>query len=119
MRLIDRRNIHYMEPVHIRMTMEEQGHTLPEITHILVDSDDNYMGALDAGKIPMLFLWMDETRWNPIAAYRAWKLILDLWSDLGHDQIVIAIQEDSPFHYWAIQAGSSPLGEYALLKLNL
>ena len=119
MKLIPRSQLHYMEPVYLRLLMERQGHTVPEITHVLADSEGDYMGAIDAGKAPMLFLWMDEERWNPIAAFRAWRLILEMWRLDGREQIVIAIQEDSPFYYWARQAGSTVLGDYRLLNLNL
>lgn len=119
MNLVPVTELHYMVPMALESEMAEQGHYLPDITHVLQMDNGDIIGAIDASWMPCLYLWMDETRWNPLAAYRAWKLIQELWRSQGHGKMMIAIQKESPFYFWASQAGANHLAHCHILSLNI
>jgi len=99
--------------------IEKSGHSLPSVTHHLKMDDGYVTGAFCDEFMPVLFLWLDPDRWNPLAAFRAWKLIQLHYKTRGCEKMIIAIQPDSPFYYWAKKAGMPTLGDYQLLSHQL
>jgi hypothetical protein len=80
--------------------MAQDGHGVPDVTHSLVADDGEIVGAFSDEYMPVLWFWMRSNRWNPLACFRAFKLIEGMWHSRGHSRIVLPIQPESPFYQW-------------------
>ena len=99
--------------------IHEQDHDLPSISYVLLDDENEVFGAFCDEFTPLCFVWMDQERWNPLAAFRAWRLIESHWESHLKRKILIAINEESPFYPWAKRAGFKTLGAYELMEKQL
>jgi hypothetical protein len=90
--------------------MQRDGHKVPSVTHLFMDSSNEIIGAYSIDYAPVVLLWM-RTDVTGLVSFRALTRIRHELRKLGHKRMILPIEPSSPYYGYMQGLGLDNLGQ--------